>query len=258
MLIAGLICLGLAAVAVGVWFYYRRLLQATQRTETLQCSQLTELSKAAAEAVGPGSFNQGCEVVGTAVGAEGGPLTGPESKQECVWHKTVLTEHYWDWETDSDGDRRRVERQREISSHTSETPFLVDDGSGRVSIDPRGATIDGEEKVVSRMERDPGRAQSSGILGLAQSVFEFGDRTIGIEHEEWIIRTGGRLYVLGEVTDRRGLLQLAKPDEGPMIISTRSEEEFAASSRKWVKWSLIAAAVLAPAGVVLTVLALVL
>ena len=258
MLIAGLICLALAGVALYLYLDQRKKLRAATRTETLQCGQLSELSQAAAEAVGAGSFSHACELVGPAVAPEQGPMTAPESKQACVWHRTKLTEHYWDWERDSDGDRRRVRRTREIHSHTSESSFFVDDGTGRVAIDPKGADIDGEDKVVDRMEEDRGRMSSmSGLVGIAQSIFQAGDNTIGIEHEEWIIRPGARLYVLGEASDRSGQLELAKPDDGPMVISTRSEEEYVASTRSFMKWSLVGAIVLGIAAPVLIVLGIV-
>jgi hypothetical protein len=251
MLIGGLICLALAGLCVYLFLNQRKTLRATQVAETFKCGELSEFSKATTEQVGEGTFEKVCEVVGAATPAESGPLTAPESKQPCVWHKTVLTEHYWDWERDSDGDRRRVERTRQLSSPTSETTFYVDDGTGRVAIDPRNAEIDGEEKVFDRMERDMNTgAQISDIVG---SIFQVGDSTIGIEHEEWVLRPGKQLYVLGQVTDRAGNLELRKPSENPMVISTRTEQEFAASTRKWAIAALAGAVVLGLAGVGLIV-----
>lgn len=257
MLIAGIVCLVAAAIAAYLFYDSRKTLQAVQGTETLKCGDVTQLSQAASEAVGPGSFSHGCEVVGTAMAPETGQLTAPESKLPCVWHKTEVKEHYYEYRRDSNGNRRRHNQTRTLSSYTSETPFLIDDGSGRVPVLPQGAEIDGEEKVVDRMERDVNKA--SGLLGLANIAFSFGDHTTGVEYTESILRPGARLYVLGEVSDRRGEVQLGKPSEGgPMIISTRSEEEIVSSKRGTIKWSRIGMIVLIPAGLVLVVLGLVL
>ena len=249
MLIAGLICLGLAVAAIVFHVLERRKLEASKGTETLRCGDLNQLWKGVLDEVGPDSFTHACEVKGPALAAESGALKGPESGAECVWHRTTLTEHYWDWERDSDGRRRRVERTRTLSSTESENPFRVDDGSGTVAIDPREADVDEAEKVVDRMDREPA------AVGLLEGLLQVGDRTIGVEHEEWIIRPGAQLYVLGEARDRAGQLALAKPSEGPMVISTQSEEAFQAEARSMMKWSLIAAVVLGPVGIGLLVAA---
>lgn len=245
MIIAGVICLALSAVAFYFFVDARRTLQAAQKTETLTCGEIDELSKAATEAVGAGSFSQACEVAGVAVGAESGPLTAPESGVDCVWHKTTLTEHYWDWERDSDGDRRRVRKERQLSSSTSEAVFLVDDGTGKIPVDPDGADIDGEEKVLDRMEDyDRGGGGGGGfasvMAGIGASLMG-GDQTIGVQHQEWVIRTGARVYALGEVRDDRGRARLAKPAKGKMLISTRSEEEITGSARTTMRIALGAA-----------------
>ncbi len=253
MLIAGLVCLGLAAVAAYFFFSERKTLQAAVGTETLKCGEVNELSTAAAAAVGAGSFSHACEVVGPAKAPETGVLKASESGQECVWHRSKLTEHYWDWERDSEGDMDRTRKTREIHSAESETPFFVDDGTGRIEIVPVGADIDGADKVVDRMDKDAG---SSGWSGFASSVFG-GDRTIGIEHEEWIIRPGARLYVLGEASDKSGQLRIGQADKGPFVISTRSEEEFTSATRTTMRLALAAAVVLGIAAPVLIVLGLI-
>jgi len=253
MLIAGCVCLVLAAIAAYIFFNERKTLQAAVGTETLQCGEVNELSKAAAAAVGAGSFSHACEVLGPAKPPETGVLKASESGQECVWYRSKLTEHYWDWERDSDGDMDRTRKTREIHSSESETPFFVDDGTGRIEIVPVGADVDGPDKVVDRMEKDAG---PSGWSGLASSVFG-GDRTIGIEHEEWIIRPGARLYVLGEASDSSGQVRIGTAKDGPFVISTRSEEEFTSSTRTTMRIALAAAIVFGVAAPILIVLGLV-
>ncbi|HEX8104737.1 MAG TPA: GIDE domain-containing protein [Solirubrobacteraceae bacterium] len=258
MIIGGVICLALSAVALYFFFDARGTLQAAQKSETLTCGEIDELSQAAAEAVGAGSFSHACEVAGVAVGAEHGPLHAPESGVECIWHRSTVTEHYWDWERDSDGDRRRVRKERQLSSHASETAFIVDDGTGKIPVDPRGADIDGEEKVVDRMEdADDGRSGggsgfASLVANLGQSLMG-GDSTIALEYEEWVIRSGARVYALGEVRDDGGRVRLAKPAKGKMIISTRSEEEVTGSARKTMTLAAVGAGVLDLAGIGLIV-----
>src|ERR1700754_4589838 len=141
MVIGGIIALVVAAVA----FFYARSQQKSLRamtlTETLTCGELGQLSAAATEAVGAGSFGQACEVVGTAAPGAGGALTAPESGREVVWHRTVLTEHYTTTETDSQGKSHEVDKTRVVASHVTEDPFVVRDATGEIIVDPRGADM---------------------------------------------------------------------------------------------------------------------
>src|SRR6476620_3715055 len=132
MLWAGLI---LIAIAIGLLFVARSMNRRDRHmasAETLTAAELIDLQKTAADAVGPGSFARVCEVVGTAEPGEGGALTAPDSNQPAVWHRNKVTEHYYDWERDSDGDRRRVRRERELSSNESAADFQVKNATGTV------------------------------------------------------------------------------------------------------------------------------
>jgi len=100
LVVAGAILLVLGAVAFFVWRSQHGSLNAMLLTETLTCAELGELSRAASDAVGPGSFSQVCEVVGAAAAGDQGVLTAPESGREVVWHRSQAIEHYWDTERD--------------------------------------------------------------------------------------------------------------------------------------------------------------
>jgi hypothetical protein len=253
VIVFGLVVLALAGVALAHFIRQRRKLRATQTAETLSCDDLGELARAVRDEVEGVGFARVCEVVGEAVPHESGVLTAIESRHPCVWHRAVLTEHYWDWERDSDGDRHRRRKKRQIHAQASETTFLVDDDTGTIAIDPRAADVDGAEKVVDRM--DENIQTGSQLMWLAEAIFTAGDRTIGVQHEEWIVRPGTRLYVLGEARDAgNGRLEMRKPAEGDMILSTRSEQEFAAATAKSARLGLLAAIGLGALGVALVVL----
>lgn len=226
--------------------------------ETLTAGDLTSLASAAAEAAGAGAFSHRCELVGVAQAGPQGPAKAPESGEECVWYRTQVTEHYWEWDRDSDGDRRRVERTRTIAEHESEEAFVLEDDTGRVTLDPRDADLDHPVKVLDRLDRDQPASRGGGILEtLAQGVFDWGDRTIGLEREEWIVRPGQRLYVLGEAHDAAGALGMRKGEGGRYVISLRSEEDLKRSAGRWATASLVATVVLGVAGLALVVAGLV-
>ena len=259
MLVVGIICLlGAAGLAFLARSQARRLRQ-MRETDTLTCGAIADLHRAAVQEGGPGSFAHSCEIVGVAAPGEGGPLRAPESGEEAVWHRVTVTEHYWDWQRDSDGDRRRVRRRRELTDQRSDASFTVDDGTGRMLVAPEGAAIDHAPKTFDRFveDRQEAEAGAGALAQIAGAISRWTDDTIGFQREEWSIRPGARLYVIGEVSDRGGRLELAKGGEGRFVVSTRSEAQLQTSAKRWSGGLAIAAGVLALAGVVLVVLGLV-
>jgi hypothetical protein len=258
-LIGGAICLVLAAVAFFVYRSQQKSLNTMLLTETLTCGELGELSRAAAEAVGAGSFSHACEVVGVAAPGDQGLLRAPESGREVVWHRSEAIEHYWDTERDSDGDTRRVERTRVVASHVSQAPFIVRDQTGEIVVEVAGADVDNAPVIANSYERDMSKVEiGSGLLANIAEAFLQKDTTIGIERKEWGIAPGQRLYVLAEASDRSGRLAMMKPAEGKFMISTRTEEELRTSKRGFANVARVLAIVFGVAGVVLLVLGLVL
>jgi hypothetical protein len=259
LLVGGGICLVLGAVAYFVYRSQQKSLNAMLLTETLTCGELGELSRAAADAVGAGSFSQACEVVGVAAPGDQGVLTAPESGREVVWHRSEAIEHYWDTERDSDGDKRQVERTRVVASHVSQAPFVVRDATGEIVVEVAGADVDNPPVLADTYERDLSRVEiGTGLMANIAEAFLQKDKTIGIERKEWGIAPGQRLYVLAEASDRGGRLAMMKPAEGRFMISTRTEEELRASKRGFANVARVLAIVFAAIGAVLIVLGLVL
>ena len=258
MLIAGAVLL---LVASGLAYWGRSAQRSARRmtaTETLPCGDIAALAQGVAGEVGGGSFRQRCEVVGTAEPGPGGALKAPESGQEVVWHRTEVTQTYWEMErTTRDGktERRRVEKSEVVSSITSTSPFSVRDDSGTVLIAPEGADVDAPEHALDRFERAGPESGSGGLSGaLVDLLLDSDDSgTIGFQHEEWVIRPGRRLYVMGEVSDSGGQLMFTDPAEGKFQISTRSEEELVKGAQRTAKLATAGAAVAGVAGVALLI-----
>ena len=258
MVIGGIIALVVAAVA---YFYarsQRKSLRAMTLTETLTCGELAQLSSAAAEAVGPGSFGQACEVAGAAAPGAQGVLRAPESGREVVWHRTVLTEHYTATETDSQGKSREVDKTRVVASHATEDPFVVRDATGEIVVDPRGADMDEPFELADRFERNAANFElgDSKWANLAEQFANAGVRG-GIQHQEWGIPVGQQLYVLAEANDRSGGLTMSRPEAGRFLISTKTEQELRKSAGSTVAIATAIAGVFGVAAVVLLVLGLV-
>ena len=225
----------------------RRKADRSAGTETSTCGDVANLAGSVAGEVGGQLFRQRCEIVGRAR-AEQAELAAPFSKQPCVWHRSQIIHHYWEYRTDTDSrgnrTRRRQERQRVLSDQTSQAPFLVDDGTGALPVDAREADMDQPEQVHDHFESDTSPQAGSAFSAFGVSVNLGADSgSLGYQHIEWILRPGAQLYLLGDVTDASGRLMLGKPDDGgDLVVSTRSEEEFVGAARKHAQWATIGAA----------------
>ncbi len=105
------------------------------------------------------------EMLGNARAISNQPLLSPLSGLPCVWYRYLLYRRVNDhWEFDSEG--------------VSDTPFLLDDGTGLCQIDPAGAEI-----LSSHRERR-----------------RVGDR----RYIEWLLLEGDLLYALGDFSTAGG------------------------------------------------------
>ena len=260
MLGGGIILLVVAAGA----FFLARSQRARQRafagTERSGCGDLAQLAQSVSAEVGAGSFRQACEIGGKAQPGPGGPLTAPISGQPCVWYRATVTHRSWRNVKTGSGEHRRTERREEndvVSDEMSQAPLLVDDGSGQVLVDPRGADVDHPEVSFDRFEPHTGGEQGGTEISAFGITVRTGSDggTLGFHRREQIIRPGRVLYVLGEVRDASGTLELGKPSEkGRFVISSRTEEELTSSAGKTATIAQTVAAVAGVAGVALIVI----
>jgi len=255
MLIAGIVCLVLAAAAAGYAWWMHRKHEELAAVETSSCGQMRQLADAANVSAAPGVFRQRCELAGVAKAAHVGTVSSPQTKRECVWYRSKITHEYydWEWETDSDGDRRRERKRksRVVSDDKSDIPFAVDDGTGQAVVYPDDADIDSPVEVMDQFDREA----TKDLLDLVNVSFG-GDDTIGYRREEWIIPVEERLFVQGEVTDEGGKLMLRKPEKGAFQVSTRSEEELVKEAQSGRKWATVGAGVVAVVGLGLVIASL--
>ncbi len=216
-------------------------------TETSGALELGELAAAVASEIGAGSFARVVELKGRAVAVEA--LRAEYSGTDCVWYECVATrlweEEYWE---EHDGRRERRSRSGSdvVSKIRREVPFRVEDSTGGILVDPRGATVE-PEKTFSRHEAGSGlgsiRIGSVSVDLGALGALPGGRRTTGYRFEETCIPSGRELYVLGEASDSGGSLVVRKPAKGRFLVSVRSEEDILGSARKAALGFRVAAAV---------------
>lgn len=104
----------------GFWYGFRSLAQARTVADT-PASKIRSASQGYAELVGVGVLPPSVTIKG--------PLTGIE----CAW---------WEYRIEDRRDRRGDRNNwQTIDSQKSDTPFLLDDGTGQCLVDPQGAEV---------------------------------------------------------------------------------------------------------------------
>ncbi|MEL6927555.1 MAG: E3 ubiquitin ligase family protein [Cyanobacteria bacterium J06600_6] len=215
-LIVGLI---IWAVAITFLIKHRFLkadVQAMYATETSEIGDLRAMQKNIAQEMGQdGTWREQVEVKGFVIANR--PLTAELSEIPCVYCHTVIKEEYerTEYDTDDDGDTNvsEVKGTKTISDHKSQVNFYLEDDTDQILINPEGAEIDALT-VVNEFE--------SCYHERSRDY-----RTLGYQRTEKIIELESEVYILGEVKDIDGRLQIAasKDSKTPFMISYRSEEE---------------------------------
>jgi hypothetical protein len=254
MLIAGIVCLVLAAVAAGIAWWQHRAHKQLLSVEGSTCGDLRQLADAVSVEAGAGLFRQRCELSGTVQPAHVGTVQAPQTKREGVWYRTKVTHEYWDYDYVERNGRQVRERTRQSETLTddqSDAPFAVDDGTGQAIVYPEKAEIHEPEQVYDQFEEKTTR--SAGLLELIGASFLGNDETIGYRREEWLLPVGTKVFVQGEVVDEDGKLHLRDVEKGEFRVSTKSEAELIASAASGRKWATVAAVAFAVIGVALAV-----
>jgi hypothetical protein len=210
-----------------------RKLAAMRGTQTSQAADLQQLAASVGKEIGAGAFAEATEVKGTVRCAQ--PLVSELAEVPCVYFAMKVTREYEEtrWETDSNGNRqqRTARGSQVMAQNTRSVPFEVEDESGRIGVEPQGASFVAE-KVLSRF--DAGEAQMAGLRvgrwAVSLGGLGEGRRTLGYRYEELAIPVDRPVYVLGEAADEGGTLRMRKagakgPGGGRFIISVKSEEE---------------------------------
>lgn len=182
-------------------------------------------------------------VAGTVQARPSGALIAPISQRECAWYRLTISERVRETTRNSKGELSTSETERVVSQEASPDLMLLRDASGDVRIDPLDADIDNPLETFDRLESaPPGSTQVS--FGSINISVGMSDGVVGIRKREEIIPVGSPLYVLGGAHAREGGGLVAKPRQGPFIISTRSAQEVATSARRrvWV-WTGVGAVV---------------
>lgn len=168
------------------------------------------------------------EVKGTACCES--PVHHSRVPEDLVFYRYQKIEEY-DW-TDREG---HVERCRDVLMDESEAAaFLIEDASGQIQVNPRGARLEGKLLTRHVDEELSGASAFHVPSPMAPRGGQFlprrrqGKSNVKFVHEITGAPVGAELYVLGSTVpgaSRPAMFQKRKQEERPFVVSARSEEE---------------------------------
>jgi len=180
--------------------------QALGSVVSLPIAQLREDCASVGQALGPGSFRQEVRIRGNVVCEA--PLLSQYSKTLCVSYGFSVTREYeevlWSRELRGPGLRMVRRRSETVAGNEVSRPFELDDGTGRILVEPDRATVE-RTKTYSLFEPWKGAGA---------------DGTLGYRYEEHCLAVGEEVIVIGEAGDAGGQLALRAPEHSrvPFVI----------------------------------------
>jgi hypothetical protein len=192
---------------IGLFFYGFRLLQ--RRRLILD----TPFSKIRSASMGM------VEVSGLAVGPYN--MIAPITARPCYYYRTLV------WEYKQHG---RNKKWVQVAGQCMHVPFFVDDNTGRLLVDPRGADLDlhrdfQEEfngSFFSNRDDAPGNVNSF----LSRHGVVTSNR---IKVEEYCIKPKNSLFILGTLAENPGIEVAPRPVQDAEAINSFSRQGFSLS-----------------------------
>jgi len=241
-LIIGLVLMGISAF---LFFQQRNLkveLFAMSATETSEVKILQQLAQEISDELGKsGGFRQQVEVKGRIRCEQ--YLVADISQKPCVYCETIIREEYekTQWKTDNEGNmHQKTERgSATLSKSTRQVDFYVEDETGQILVSPDQAKVEGV-KIYDQFHPADTIEELEISVGEVEIEFfpqdEDKHHTLGYTYQEIMLPVETQVYILGEVSDRDGNLQIHAPREEnqPFLITHKSEEEVAQEKKKSV------------------------
>jgi hypothetical protein len=224
---------------VAAWFLRQQkesvgdTLRTIQLTDTSTVVELKKIHQAIVDELGSGAFKQEVELKGNI--RANNPLTSELAEEDCVYYCTHIEEEYERtyYETDDDGNRvRKTDREtRKLAGNETSIRFNLEDNTGKILVNPNHADIDALQVVDHYEPYNGNKKIKYKKFKLDHDSRQSQDhRILGYRFQEWVLRVGMPIYVLGEVNDREDQLMVQKPsdteeEERPYIITHKTEAE---------------------------------
>lgn len=215
----------LLAAAGGLAWGHRaqqRKLGMIASTEVCTARHLRELAASMADGLGTGSLRFPAAVSGKVRCDQ--PLTSELAEAPSVYYSMTVSREVESQRREAGGKSSTSRSWEQLAHQKRSVPFTIEDATGRLAVDPEGATFTAET-ALSRTEPAGGGPRTL-TVGRYTLQAPADPRTRGYRFQEETIAVGGEVYVLGEVSDSGGELRLVSPAaDGKLLISVKSREQ---------------------------------
>lgn len=192
---------------IGLFFYGFRLLQ---RRHLILDTPFSKIRSAAMGMV---------EISGLAVGPY--TMVAPITERECFYFRTLVSE----WKQSG-----KNKQWVKVAGECMHVPFFVDDNSGRMLIDPRGADLDLHRDFEQEYSDSVFTTKEPAPANVRAFLARHGVVTNNkIKVEEFCIKPKNSLFVLGTLTDNPGLEVSARPVQDTSPINSFTAQGFSLS-----------------------------
>ena len=240
MTIFGVILLIIGIILFFVRKNYSTKLRSIQSANPSTIAELQQIASEIANEIGGGNLREYVKVRG--IIRSDRPLLSELKQEPCV-HYTMRVVREYEEKTqtrDSEGKTKTETRRASetVSSKSRSIPFLLEDRSGQLLVNPDGGNIDTEQILDEFRHGDSTSISFGGFTMSLGNSFGLGDRrTIGYRYSESILPCDREVLVIGTATDDGDTVTLRKPTQSDkkFIISLKSEEALAKSTANAVK-----------------------
>jgi hypothetical protein len=192
---------------IGLFFYGFRLLQ--RRRLILD----TPFSKIRSAPMGM------VEISGLAVGPY--DLIAPVTARSCYYYRTLV----WEWKQ-----RGKNKEWVRIAGECMHVPFFVDDNTGRLLVDPRGANLDIHRDFQEEFNGSFFSSRDDAPANVTNFLARHGVATSNrIRVEEYCIKPKNSLFILGTLSENPDLEVTPQPVEDTEALDRISGKRFSLS-----------------------------
>ncbi len=168
------------------------------------------------------SAHQGyIELEGKGLFVDDQPIYAPLSNHPCLWYRSQIEQQ----ETFTENGRTQT-RWHMVYKNISDHRFKLTDGASSCYVDPNGAEVNGNEKLVWYGNTEwPTRTQILESQSIVRAM------TNNYRYSEWLILPGQPLYVLGQFTTWSATAQQSARDVMISLLNDWKQDQQALKDR---------------------------
>ena len=263
-----LVIIGLALGGLGgylTWRYMKLQKKLTLITTT-KTSRVRELKELCQKMSSDGTnsyvqnFNYFAELKGKGVTDE--PLEAQISNRKCLYYKIIVErerEEVSYVNTRNGRSRRKRKVWDLISQNEFNAEWYLKDATGEIRVNTKGSEMDGLITTVDKYEPivPSGSGFGDALINILTSMTT-SDKILGYRTREYILPVDSRLYILGNVSNAMGFLQIQNliEKDKKFFISTKSETRLVNEYKKSINMQVLGSYISFAIGIILIIVGL--